>query len=106
MELIAGLLGSFGGIGGYILAAIAAVAAIFGYGAIKKQQGKSAADAANETANAERIAQRNTAVVEKQIETMKGTSDAQNEVTGLPTGVAERELREHWQRKDGGTIDR
>ena len=101
MELIAGLLGSFGGIGGYLIAALAAIAAIFGYGQIKKRQGTTDANAANATVNADRIVRNNTAVVEKQIETMKGTSDAQNEVTGLPAGAAERELHDNWQRKDG-----
>lgn len=100
MELIAGLLGSFGGIGGYLVAGLAAIAALFGYGAIKKRQGKSDADAANKTANADRIVRSNTAVVAKQDETLKGTSDAANQVTGLPAGVAASELRDKWQRPE------
>ncbi|MCW2763992.1 MAG: hypothetical protein JWR85_4193 [Marmoricola sp.] len=100
MELIAGLLGSFGGIGGYLIAGLAAIAALFGYGAIKKRQGKSDADAANAIEQANRTVRNNSAVVAKQEETLKGTGNAQNQVTGLPAGASERELRDKWTRPE------
>lgn len=91
MEFITGLLG---GIWGYLVAGVVAIAAIFGIAARSRSEGRRDAEADI----ARRDVRTTSEAADEQARILKEVNDAKSDVINLPTGDAERELHEHWTR--------
>lgn len=84
------------GIWGYVILAIGAVAGVLGLMAKSKRSGKKEAAAEH----AQERARTQEAETAHQATTIRETNDAKADVSNLPIGDAERELRDSWTRRD------
>lgn len=88
----------FSGLVGYIVAGCGAILAAIAVWFGAKQVGRKESDLANAIAEDKRTSEENNAVLQKQNETLKETSDAKTSVIVMPDGSAASELRKQWQR--------
>ena len=88
----------FSGFVGYIVAGCGAVFAAIALWFGAKQVGRKESDLANAIEQDRRVSEENNAVLQKQNETLKETSDAKTSVIVMPDGSSADELRKQWTR--------